>query len=149
MRKRIVWYALIAVAALIVVANKSGITGYISDVWIESAKKRMINEDVFGFRYAKIDSLYEKKRYAYFLFVENGLPEKDALLSGKADSLLVIGCGVVPEWLRKSGADTLSLPRSAFDFLVEENHSMQLYRVSGVSERMDGNLYQLNKMDME
>lgn len=76
MRKRIVWYALIAVAALIVVANKSGITGYIADVWIESAKKRMINEDAFGFRYAKIDSLYEKKRYAYFLFVENGLPEK-------------------------------------------------------------------------
>ena len=112
---------MIAVAVLAIVANKGSITDYIAGVWMESAKKRVKNEDALGFRYAKIDSLYERKRYAYFLFVEDGLTEKD----------------------------TLSLPRSAFDFLIAENRSMQLYRVIGVTERMDGNLYQLNKIDIE
>ena len=132
-----------------VVANKSRISGYIAGVWIESAKKRMVSEDALGFRYSKIDSLYDRKRYAYFLFVEDDSVGKEGLLSVKADSVLVIGSVAVPGWLRESGADTLSLPRSAFDFLVEDNHSMQLYRVSGVSERVDGNSYQLHKMDME
>lgn len=149
MRKRIVWYALIAIAVLAIVANKRSITDYIADVWIESAKKSMGNEDAIGFRYAKIDFLYERKRYAYFLFVEDGLTEKESLLFGKADSLLVITSGVTPGWLKESGADTLSLPHSAFDFLVEGNCSMQLYKVIGVTKHMDGYLYQLNKIDIE
>ena len=96
MRKRIVWYALIAVAVLAIVANKGSITDYIAGVWMESAKKRVKNENAIGFRYSKIDSLYDKKRYVYFLFVEDGLTEKESLLFGKADSLLVITSGVTP-----------------------------------------------------
>ncbi|WP_140406997.1 hypothetical protein [Bacteroides sp. An19] len=147
MKKRIVWYVLVVLAALAVVANKSRISGYIANVWIELAKKRMINEDALGFRYSKIDFLYDRKRYAYFLFVEDGSAEKESLLSGKADSLLVITCGATSGWLKESGADTLSLPRSAFDFLVEGDCSMQLYKVISVTERMDGNLYRLNKIE--
>lgn len=127
-------------AVLAIIANKSCISGYIADVWIESAKKRMVSDDVLGFRYSKIDTLYGRKRYAYFLFVEDDSVGKEGLLSGKADSLLVITCSVTPGWLKEAGADTLSLPRSAFDFWIAGNRSMQLYRVIGVTERMDGNL---------
>lgn len=149
MKKKVIWGTLIVVLVLVAVIKGRSLSAYVAGAWLESAKERAAEADVLSFRYAGIDSLYERERYAYFLFAEDHSAGQSDGLSARMDSLLVITCGAGPAWLKETEADTVRLPRSAFDFCLKENQSMQLYRVAGVSAGTDGNLYRLSKMVVE
>ncbi len=147
MKKAVVWYILIAIIVLLVAFNRKEITAYVAKTWMESVKEDI--PDMLHFRYTSVDSLYEIKPYMYFLFIgKNADENKDSLYlsSQRMDSLLVLTCHSIPDELKQTDTDILYLPLSAFDFLVDENNSIQLYKVVNVRKNTAGNLYQLHKM---
>lgn len=147
MKKAVVWYILIAIIVLLVAFNRKEITAYVAKTWMESVKEDI--PDMLHFRYTSVDSLYEIKPYMYFLFIgKNADENKDSLYlsSQRMDSLLVLTCHSIPDKLKQADTDILPLPQSAFDFLVDENNSIQLYKVVNVKKDTAGNLYQLHKM---
>ena len=145
MKKAVVWYILIAIVVLLAAFNRKGITTYVTETWMESMKENI--PDMLHFRYTSVDSLYEMKPYMYFLFIgKNADENKDSLYLSfqRMDSLLVLTCHSIPDKLKQADTDILPLPQSAFDFLVDENNSIQLYKV--VNVKKDTALYQLRKM---
>ena len=130
MKKAVVWYILIAIVVLLAAFNRKGITTYVTETWMESMKENI--PDMLHFRYTSVDSLYEMKPYMYFLFIgKNADENKDSLYLSfqRMDSLLVLTCHSIPDKLKQADTDILPLPQSAFDFLVDENNSIQLYKV--------------------
>ena len=149
-----IWGALILILVFLLVLfallNRRSLTDKMAEVGIEMAKRQANRTSDIRFRYEKIDSLYKENTYSHFLFLKNdNVGMDDKLLSFvRHQQVLIIACDALPDWLKDSGADTLRLPQSAFDFLVDEGKVMQAYQIVEVENNEEGgNFYRLNKID--
>ena len=123
---------------------KADISNRFTQSWLRVAKQQVRHCSSVGFSYAGIDSLYAVNGYRYFLFVKNeeGIP---FVMKEQADSVLLVLSKTFSAPFDKHPADQIFVPTSAFDFLLDESDAFQMYRVTGVEKRGNGNLYRLAK----
>lgn len=139
---------LILVLALLALLNRRSLSDKMAEVGIEMAKRQVSQASVIRFHYGKVDSLYKEKAYSHFLFLKDSVGADDGLSAFlRRQPVLLIACRAIPDWLKDSGADTLRLPQSAFDFLVDEDKEMQAYQIVEVERRGSDNAYRLRKVD--
>lgn len=92
------------------------------------------NRSHVWFKYSKIDSLYNQRRYKYFWFVWQGneiMADIDTTLLKRSEVLMILGDKDSLNNLTKE-MDMIRLPESAFIYLLNKEQDMSLCFVDSV-----------------
>lgn len=145
-KRRLIIGVLIGILLLGVLFNSKRIGEGMFHVYSSVIKHQTRNAESFWFRHVDIDSLYKENRYKYFVFIKNS-PDKDTL-SVPQDSVLIIKNSNLENLLLKQKRDVVSLPQSAFDYLLKEEQAIMMYVVDSV-DYASSNRYKIRKVKGE
>ncbi len=105
------------------------------------------SRETVAFRSDWVDSLYAKKRYAYFLFTKGeGSSADDIVRSLPQDSVLAVKPVGLPACSPYEPFDTLSLPVSVLELMVRRDDPAALFRVLSVEQDSVGTFYRLKRL---
>lgn len=105
------------------------------------------SREAVTFRSDWVDSLYAKKRYAYFLFTKGeGRGADDIVRSLPQDSVLAVKPVGLPAYSTDEPFDTLSLPVSVLELMVRKDDPAALFRVLSVEQDSVGAFYRLKRL---
>ena len=142
-------YILLIVAVLLValVLCRRQISSFFAQQGIDWAGRVIDSRETVTFRSDWVDSLYAKKRYAYFLFTKGvGRGADDIVRSLPQDSVLAVKPVGLPACSPDEPFDTLSLPLSVLELMVRKDAPAALFRVLSVEQDSVGTFYRLKRL---
>lgn len=134
---------------LLIIVNWRNINSFLADKSISWIDKAIDKQQTIMFRSNRIDSLYVKNNYKYYLFI-NGEWRNDGGIMQKLphNSVLAIKpLGLSPVFI-KEPFDTISLPASVIELMVKKDEEMALCQVLSANKDSVGYSYRLKRINV-
>lgn len=146
-KKRNYLYVCAGIFILSIIINRRNINTFLANKSISWIDNMIDRQETTMFRSDRVDSLYVKKKYKYYLFTKGDLNGDDEVIQKLPyNSVLTIKPTGLSFAFDKEYVDTISLPASVVDMIIKKGEPLALFQILSAKKDSVGYLYRLKRI---